>query len=58
MQLIKVNVQNCSLLAIVNGSITYQKQQITEKRDITQHTIDEVSMYCSVISPFPHICYF
>jgi len=35
---------------LVNGNITHQKQQISEKGDITRQYIDTQAMYCCVIS--------
>jgi len=35
-----------TVYTLVNGRITHQKQQISEKGNITQHDIAKVSMYC------------
>jgi len=48
-----------TVYTLLNGHITQQKQQISEKkRDIAQQYIDTLAMSCCVISPFSDICCF
>jgi len=42
---------------IVNGGITHQKQQISEKGDIAQQYIDTKAIYCSVITFFRYLLF-
>jgi len=41
-----------TLYTLINCHITHQKQQLSEKGDITQQYIDTFTMSCCVISPF------